>query len=119
MLKDVFVQACGRVCFLGWDLWLWAVDVCVEDWSWRGVDLFDMFGYFGNGQSCTCGSEGLCSGLVTASCLEGWEQGKGYELALESLELPDWAQLQHQGRPLTTFSRPHQAAPFSRIWIIN
>lgn len=26
------------VCFLGWDLWLWALDVCVGDWSWRGVD---------------------------------------------------------------------------------
>lgn len=26
------------VCFLGWDLWLWALDVCVGDWSWRGID---------------------------------------------------------------------------------
>ncbi len=26
------------VCFLGWDLWLWALDVCVGDWSWPGVD---------------------------------------------------------------------------------
>lgn len=26
------------VCFLGWDLWLWALDVCVGDWSWRAAD---------------------------------------------------------------------------------
>lgn len=26
------------VCFLGWDLWLWALGVCVGDWSWWGVD---------------------------------------------------------------------------------
>lgn len=26
------------VCFLGWDLWLWAVDVCVGQWSWRVLD---------------------------------------------------------------------------------
>lgn len=26
------------VCFLGWDLWLWALDVYVGDWLWRGVD---------------------------------------------------------------------------------
>lgn len=26
------------VCFLGWDLWLWALDVYVGDWLWWGVD---------------------------------------------------------------------------------